>query len=79
MHFMTPRPGPSPVLASFPSPARLYPPLLSHCLPHTRLMGGLEEQTGARAKSGRSTWKGSRWVFFLCLGWGCAGYQACCD
>lgn len=68
-----PRPG------LFPLPRPPLPTLLSHCLPHTQLVGGLEEQPGARAEPGRSRCKDSQWVFLSCRGWGCTGYQACWD
>lgn len=63
----------------FPLPRPPLPTLRSHCLPHAQLVGGLEEQPGARAEPGRSRCKDSQWVFFSCRGWGGTGYQACWD
>lgn len=59
MHFMTPRPGPSPASRPVPlHPHGLYPPLLPVCLVHLELLrwgvGGwvLQGQLGARAEPG---------------------------
>lgn len=50
MHFTPPSPGPPPALAASLRPSGLCPPLLSHCLLHTHLSDGVEEQRGASAE-----------------------------